>query len=180
MEPLVPFNFRKWIDDHRHLLKPPVGNQVVFENSDLMVMVVGGPNLRTDYHDDPLEELFYQLEGNMILRVMEESGPRDIPIREGDMMLLPPHVRHSPQRPEENSVGLVIERKRPAGAVDAMEWYCLECNALMHRAELHLRDIVTDLPPIFESFYGSRELRSCKSCGAYHPGQKAPRPEMVE
>lgn len=179
MKPLVPFNFMGWINDHRHLLKPPVGNQVVFEDSDFMVMVVGGPNLRTDYHDDPLEELFYQLEGNMILRVMEDGGPRDIPIREGEMMLLPPHVRHSPQRPEENSVGLVIERKRPEGAMDAMEWYCLECNDLVHRAELPLQNIVTDLPPIFENFYNSEDLRTCKSCGAYHPGKEAPRPELV-
>jgi 3-hydroxyanthranilate 3,4-dioxygenase len=114
MSTLNAFNFRNWIEDHRDLLEPPVGNAVVWSDTDFIVMVVGEPNRRTDYHDDPYEEFFYQLEGNMTLRVMEEGRPRDVPINEGDIMLLPPHVRHSPQRPEPGSVGLVVERRRPA------------------------------------------------------------------
>lgn len=171
---LSSFNFKGWIDAHRHLLKPPVGNKMVFEQADLMVTVVGGPNKRTDYHDDPVEEFFYQLEGDMVLKLFDGGEFYDVPIREGDIFLLPPHVRHSPQRPQVGSVGLVIEPKRPAGAVDAIEWYCFNCGALVHRAELHLTSIVTDLPPVYDAFYGSEATRTCKACGVVHPGKEPP------
>lgn len=166
----APLNLAKWIEDHRDVLKPPVGNAQVWEEADFIVTVVGGPNKRTDYHDDPLEEFFYQLTGDMVLRIMEEGGPRDMPIRAGDIFLLPPHVRHSPQRPA-GSVGLVIEYRRPPGALDGFEWYCLQCNTRVHRVEVQLQSIVRDLPPLFEQFYGDAALRKCPSCGAMHPGR---------
>jgi len=167
---LAAFNFSAWIDRHGHLLKPPVGNQVVFaEAGDLIVQVVGGPNARTDYHDDPYEEFFYQLRGNMVLRVIEDGRPRDVPIREGEILLIPGHLRHSPQRPEPGSVGLVVEKVRPAGVLDGFEWYCPRCTAIVHRVEVSVQNIVTDLPPLFEQFYsGSRE---CPKCGHVHPGR---------
>lgn len=113
MSKLSAFNFNAWIEEHKHLLKPPVGNSQVWENADLMVTVVGGPNKRTDYHDDPVEEFFYQLKGDMVLKLYDGTDFYDVPIRQGDIFLLPPHVRHSPQRPQEGSIGLVIEPKRP-------------------------------------------------------------------
>lgn len=171
---LQAFNFKNWISEHQHLLKPPVGNRQVWENADLMVTVVGGPNQRTDYHDDPVEEFFYQLKGNMVLKVVDNGNFYDVPIREGDIFLLPPHVRHSPQRPEEGSVGLVVEPKRAAGERDAFEWYCFDCNALVHRVEVQLASIVKDLPPLYEAFYASDEKRTCKKCGTMHPGRKPP------
>ena len=121
MSHINAFNFQKWIDEHRHLLKPPVGNAVVWKDTDFIVMVIGGPNARTDYHDDPFEELFYQLEGNISLRIIEDGRPRDVPIREGEVLLLPPHVRHAPQRPEPGSIGLVVERRRPEGLMDGFD-----------------------------------------------------------
>jgi 3-hydroxyanthranilate 3,4-dioxygenase len=166
----APLNLARWIDEHRDLLKPPVGNAQIWEDADFIVMLVGGPNQRTDYHDDPLEEFFYQLTGDMVLRIMEDGRPRDMPVRAGDVFLLPPHVRHSPQRPAE-SVGLVIEYRRPPGLVDAFEWYCLQCNTLVHRVEVQLQSIVRDLPPLFEQFHGDASLRKCPSCGAVHPGK---------
>jgi 3-hydroxyanthranilate 3,4-dioxygenase len=170
---LVPFNFPAWIDRHAHLLKPPVANKQVFlEAEDLIVQVVGGPNARTDFHDDPYEEFFYQLRGNMVLRVMQEGRPRDIPIREGEILLLPGRVRHSPQRPEAGSVGLVVEKVRPEGVMDGFEWFCLGCHALVHRVEVGLKNIVTDLPPLFESFYASVAARTCRHCGQVHPGKE--------
>ncbi len=169
----APFNLKRWIDEHRDLLRPPVGNAQIYEDADFIVTVVGGPNQRTDYHDDPLEEFFYQLEGDMALRIMEDGRPRDIPIRAGDIFLLPPHVRHSPQRPVPGSVGLVIEYRRPPGALDAFEWYCLECHARVHRVEVQLQSIVRDLPPLFERFYGDASLRKCPACGVVHPGKAA-------
>lgn len=174
MSRLSAFNFKAWIDEHRHLLKPPVGNKMIFEDSDLMVTVVGGPNKRTDYHDDPVEEFFYQMEGDMVLKLYDGTDFYDVPIREGEIFLLPPHMRHSPQRPQEGSVGLVIEPKRPEGAVDAIEWYCFGCGALVHRAELHLKSIVDDLPPVYAAFYASVTARTCAKCGEVHPGKEPP------
>jgi len=166
---LAAFNFSDWIDRHAHLLKPPVGNQLVFEEAgDLIVQVIGGPNARTDYHDDPHEEFFYQLRGNIVLRVLEQGRARDVPIREGEILLLPAHLRHSPQRPA-GSIGLVVEKMRAAGVLDGFEWYCPSCSALVHRCEVNVKNIVNDLPPLFEAFYsGSRE---CPNCGQIHPGQ---------
>jgi 3-hydroxyanthranilate 3,4-dioxygenase len=167
---LAAFNFSDWIDRHAHLLKPPVANRQVFiEARDLMVQVVGGPNARSDYHDDPYEELFYQLRGDMVLRVIERGRPRDIPIREGEILLLPGHVRHSPQRPAPGSVGLVVERIRPADVKDGFEWYCPQCWQRVHRVEVNVKDIVSDLPPLFDAFYAGP--RACAQCGSVHPGR---------
>jgi len=169
---LRAFNLHKWIDEHRDKLKPPVGNAQIWEDGEFMVTVVGGPNQRRDYHDDPTEEFFYQLQGDISLRVMEEPGkpPKEIPIREGEVFLLPKHMRHSPQRGA-NTVGLVIEMPRPDDSVDAFEWYCPNCHNLVYRAEVRLKSIVKDLPPLFDKFYGSDELRRCKTCGTVHPGR---------
>ncbi|MEZ5474442.1 MAG: 3-hydroxyanthranilate 3,4-dioxygenase [Steroidobacteraceae bacterium] len=168
-----PLDLQRWIEEHRDLLKPPVCNSLVWNDTDFIVQAVGGPNQRHDFHDDPYEEFFYQVQGNMHLRVMEDGVPVDIAIRAGSIFLLPAHVRHSPQRPEPGSVGLVIERQRPLGVLDGFEWYCLECHALLYRTEVQLRSIVKDLPPLFERFYASDELRRCKQCNAIHPGRFA-------
>lgn len=174
MGKLSAFNFQKWIDEHRHLLQPPVGNQQVWKDADLMVTVVGGPNRRTDYHDDPVEEFFYQLQGDMLLKLYDGSEFYDVPIREGEIFLLPAHVRHSPQRPVPGSIGLVIEPARPEGELDAVEWYCFECQHLVHRAEVDLESIVDDLPPIYAAFYADAEKRTCPNCGTVHPGKQPP------
>jgi len=168
---LKAFNFQQWIDSNRDKLKPPVGNAQVWEDGEMMVTVVGGPNQRRDYHDDPTEEFFYQLQGDIVLRTIEAGKPPvDIPIKEGEVFLLPKHVRHSPQRGA-NTVGLVIEVPRPEGSLDAFEWYCPKCHQLVHRAEVRLKSIVKDLPPVFEKFNSSEELRRCKHCGTVHPGK---------
>jgi 3-hydroxyanthranilate 3,4-dioxygenase len=146
---LKAFNFQQWIDEHRHLLKPPVGNKLVYEDADMTIMVVGGPNQRTDFHDDPVEEFFYQLEGDMVLKVIEDGEIRDLFIKQGDIFYLPAHVRHSPQRPMAGSVGLVVEPKRPEGEKDAFEWYCFKCGELVYRDEVKLESIVEDLPKLY-------------------------------
>lgn len=171
---LNAFNFQKWIDSHTEQLKPPVGNQQIWEDTDMMVTVVGGPNQRTDYHDDPVEEFFYQLKGDMVLKVYDQDEFYDMPIREGDIFFLPAHVRHSPQRPVPGSIGLVIEPKRPEGEKDAFEWYCFECGALVHRVEVILQSIVRDIPPLYQAFYNDEEARICPQCNALHPGKESP------
>ncbi len=161
-----PFNFQQWIDDNRHLLKPPIGNQQVYhENEDYIVMVVGGPNTRKDYHYNEGEELFYQLEGDMVLKIMEDGQPVDIHIKEGDMFLLPPKIPHSPQRPA-NTVGLVIERYRKQGEDDGLMWFCEKCNHKLFEEYFYLTDIVKQFPPIVNKFYASEELRTCSQCQA--------------
>ena len=163
---LPPINFKSWIEENRHLLKPPVGNKAVYEDTELIIMVVGGPNTRKDYHIDEGEEFFYQLEGGMVLRIMENGKPKDLAINEGEIFLLPPKVPHSPQR-FENTVGLVVERKRRKGELDAFQWYCDECNELLYEEYFQLTDIVKQLPPIFEGFWNNNTARSCESCSAY-------------
>ena len=164
MSALQAFSFRQWIDAHRHLLKPPVGNKLVFHDTEFIIMVVGGPNARRDFHVDPAEEFFYQLEGDIVLRVAERGSVRDVPIRAGDILLLPPGVPHSPQRSAE-SVGLVIERQRRAGELDGLQWYCEKCSTLLYEEFFALTNIETQFPPVFERFYGNLALRTCRHCG---------------
>jgi 3-hydroxyanthranilate 3,4-dioxygenase len=169
-----PFNFGKWIDEHAHLLKPPVGNKLVFEDAAMVVQVVGGPNRRVDFHDDPVEEFFYQLKGDMILKIAEGGKIHDVRINEGDIFMLPAHMRHSPQRPMAGSVGLVVESARRTEDVDAFEWFCFGCGALVHRVEVKVTNIVTDLPPLFAAFYADETARTCRQCGTPHPGKQPP------
>lgn len=168
----APFNLQAWIDEHRHLLKPPVGNKCVFDG-DFIVMVVGGPNQRTDYHWDEGAEWFYQLEGEMILRIQEpspdgSSAVRDIPIKAGETFLLPPRVPHSPQRMP-NSIGLVIERKRLPHELDGLLWFCERCNEKLYEEFFPLKDIENDFPAVFNRFYSSREHRTCRNCRHLNP-----------
>lgn len=171
--PIPPVvNFEKWVAEHEHLLKPPVNNKQMWEPmGDFIVQVVGGPNQRTDFHLDPYEEWFYQVKGSMHVNLMTDDGPQRIDIHEGEMWMLPRDVYHSPQRPEEGSIGIVIERIREEGTLEKFNWFCLECDHLVHEVELQVRDIVADLPPVFELFYDSVEARTCGNCGALHPGK---------
>ncbi|BAV97847.1 3-hydroxyanthranilate 3,4-dioxygenase [Lysobacter enzymogenes] len=162
-----PINLLSWIDEHRHLLKPPVGNKTIYVG-DFIVMVVGGPNQRTDYHWDEGPEWFYQLEGEMVLRIQEDGAVRDIPIRAGEIFLLPARVPHSPQRMPD-SVGLVIERKRLEHENDGLMWFCERCNHKLYEEFFKLRNIETDFPPVFDRFYASRQHRSCTHCGHLNP-----------
>jgi 3-hydroxyanthranilate 3,4-dioxygenase len=162
-----PIDLRKWIDEHRHLLKPPVGNKCIIDG-DFIIMVVGGPNARTDYHWDEGPEFFYQLEGEMVLKVQDDGRARDIPIRAGEMFYLPPRVPHSPQRMP-NSIGLVIERKRVAGERDGLLWFCERCNEKLYEQFFTLQNIETDFPAVFDRFYGSLDARTCPSCGHVNP-----------
>ena len=168
MRTLQALNLHRWIEEHRHLLKPPVGNKLVYRDSEFLVMVVGGPNARRDFHVDPAEEFFQQLEGDMVLRVVEGGAVRALPIRAGEILLLPPRVPHSPQRPA-GSVGLVIERARRPGELDGLQWYCERCHALLYEEFLALTDIETQFPPVFARFYADPEHRHCRQCGTVSP-----------
>ncbi len=167
-----PLNFPRWIQDNAHLLKPPVGNQQVWADSDFMVTVVGGPNQRTDFHDDPLEEFFYQFKGNAWLLMWDRGKYDRVELREGDIFLMAPHVLHSPQRPEQGSLCLVIERQRPANMADAFQWCCAACGNVVQRFDVQVQSLVADLPPLYDKFYDSSVVeRTCSQCGEVHPGR---------
>lgn len=161
-----PFNFKRWVEENRHLLKPPVANKnLTVGADDFIVMIVAGPNARKDYHYNETEEFFYQLEGEINVRIQQNGKPVDIPLKAGDMFLLPAKVPHSPAR-SEGSLGLVFERVRAGkGFTDGLLWFCEKCNHPLHSAYFELKDIETDFLPHFKAYYGSEELRTCKSCG---------------
>src|SRR5580704_8565506 len=163
MPAVRPINFKQWIDSNRHLLRPPVGNKLVYTDSEFIIQVVGGPNSRKDFHVDPAEEFFYQLEGEMVLRVVEDGTIVDLPIPAGDILLLPPQTPHSPQR-HANSVGLVVERRRRPGELDGLQWYCENCSNLLYEEFFPLTNIETQFPPVFQRFWGSLSLRTCTRC----------------
>ena len=167
-----PIHLPAWLNANAHKLQPPVGNQQIWANSDLICTVVGGPNQRTDFHDDPFEEYFHQFRGNASVLILDRGKFERIPLNEGDVFLLPAHVRHSPQRPEAGSLCTVIERARPPGTLDAFEWYCAHCASRITRSEIQLQSIVEDLPKVFKQFYESDEAaRRCTQCGTVHPGR---------
>ncbi len=162
-----PFNLQKWIDENRDILKPPVGNKNLYtEAGDYIVMIVGGPNARKDYHYNETEELFYQLEGDIVVKIQEEGKAVEVPIKAGEMFLLPAKIPHSPIRGE-GSIGLVIERVRKGSDLkDGLMWFCDKCNNKLHDTYFPLRDIEKDFLPRFREFYASESLRTCSNCGS--------------
>ena len=160
-----PFNLQKWIDENRHLLKPPVGNKNLYiESGDFIVMIVAGPNARKDYHYNETEELFYQIEGDIIVKTQQNGKMVEIPIKEGEMFLLPAKVPHSPIR-SERSIGLVIERKRKKEDKDGLMWFSDTANALLYEEYFNLTDVEKDFLPVFKRFYSNEKLRTCPKTG---------------
>ena len=159
-----PINFKAWIEEHRELLKPPVGNKCVWNDGEFIVMVVGGPNNRKDYHYNETPEFFYQIEGDIVLKIIDQGASKDIHIREGDIYLLPAKVPHSPQRGA-NTVGLVIEYPRAEGVQDALQWYCEQCNHQLYKESFTLSNIETDMPAIFDRYYSDTDKCTCDNCG---------------
>ena len=159
-----PFNLHKWIEENRDLLKPPVGNKNLYPaGTDYIVMIVGGPNARKDYHYNETEELFYQLEGTITVKIQEDGQAKEMKLGPGDMYLHPAKVPHSPIR-EAGSIGLVVERVRP-DHTDGLQWYCDNCNHKLHETYFQLNNIEKDFLPRFREFYASEELRTCDNCG---------------
>lgn len=160
-----PINLQKWIADHEHLLKPPVSNETVYKgNDDFIVMVSGGPNTRKDFHYNESEELFYQIKGDINIKIVEEGDFRNIPVKEGEMFLLPPRVLHSPQR-YEDTVGLIIEKHRKPGDKDGFVYFCDNCGHRLYEEYFFLEDIVKQFPIVMNNFYSSIERRTCDNCG---------------
>ncbi len=163
---MAPLNLNAWIEENREFLKPPVGNKVLFkEAGDFMVMVVGGPNARKDYHYNESEELFFQVQGNILVKIQVDGKVQEIHINEGEMFLLPARTPHSPIRGE-NTIGLVIERvRKDTEMIDGLYWFCDSCNAPLKNFRFKLQNVETDFLPRFKEFYSSEDNRTCKKCG---------------
>ncbi len=159
------FNIYKWVEENKHLLQPPVGNKNIYPLSeDYIIMVVGGPNARKDFHYNESEEFFFQLEGTIYIDIQQNGKRERITLQAGDMFLLPAKVPHLPIRTKD-SVGLVVEHKRKQStAKDGLIWYCEKCNEKLYEVYFSLNNIETDFLKHFEYFYSNEDLRTCKSC----------------
>ena len=165
MEIKSPFNLQNWINNNRHLLKPPVGNKNLYvESGDYIVMIVAGPNARKDYHYNETEELFYQIEGDIVVKTQQDGKLVEYDIKEGEIFLLPAKIPHSPIRPK-GSIGLVIEKKRQADHKDGLMWFSETANALLYEEYFHLTNIEKDFIPVFKKFYANEKLRTCPKTG---------------
>jgi len=166
-------DFPRWVvENEENLLRQPTNNKQPWSPiKDFIVMAVGGPNVRTDFHINPYEEWFFQYRGNMHVDIMTDDGKQTIEIPEGSMWVAPGNVPHSPQRPERDSVGIVLERVREEGVLESFCWYCPICGRMLHNSPLQLRNIEKDVVPIFDKFYADTAARTCGECGAVHPGR---------
>jgi 3-hydroxyanthranilate 3,4-dioxygenase len=177
VEPLKAFNLKRWIDEHRDLLRPPVGAEMVWKDSQFIVMIVGGPNARRDFHIDPSDEFFFQLEGDMVLEYIDGAGRRQREtLREGDVFLLPAETPHSPQRPA-GTVGLVVERVREPREPERYAWYCERCDAKLYELSRGPGDLLADLRRVSSEFNASEAQRTCPACGYVQPVPTGPRIE---
>ncbi len=174
MKPLVSFNLWKWVDDNRHAFEPPVGNKVIWEDSQFTAMIIRGPNARRDFHVDPSDEIFYMLRGDMVLEYIQGGRRRDQVIREGELLLVPALTPHSPHRPAD-TWGLVVEVKRQPDQTESLLWYCDRCDAQLHAVTMHVADIEKELRAAIEHFDASEELRTCRHCHHVQP-ERAPIP----
>jgi 3-hydroxyanthranilate 3,4-dioxygenase len=164
MSIIRPFNFLKWIEENKHLLKPPVNNKVVYQDTEFIIMVVGGPNSRKDYHYNESEEFFYQLQGDVEVQIQENGKAVTVPIKEGEIFLLPPKVPHNPKR-YKDTIGLVIERRRRENEKDGLLWFCEKCNDKLYEEYFMLTDIANQFQAVFKKYYNDKDLCTCKSCG---------------
>lgn len=157
-------NLWKIIEDNKELLKPPVNNKVLWEDSEFLIMLIGGPNARREFHVDPSDELFYQIKGSCYVECINDEGKREVvEVKEGEMFLLPANVPHSPHRVED-TFGIVVERKRKTGELEDLVWLCDKCDSELHRVTLQVTDIGRQIKEGIDAFNASEELRTCK-CG---------------
>ncbi len=160
----LPVNLRKWVDEHRSEFKPPVGNKYLYDGNDFFVMVIGGPNARNDFHVSNSEEYFFQLKGDIGVRIREDGQIKDVPVREGETFFIPGNVPHSPTRPP-GTIGVVVERRRPPGEMEHLQFYCEKCGELVYDKEFDCKDIVKHFTQAMEEFWADPSLSTCKNCG---------------
>ncbi|WP_407116692.1 3-hydroxyanthranilate 3,4-dioxygenase [Bradyrhizobium sp. LMG 9283] len=161
---LPSINLKNWVEQHRHEMVPPVSNKYLYDGKDFFVMLINGPNARNDFHQTNSEEFFHQLQGDIVVRIVEDGRIKDFPVREGETFFIPGNVPHSPTRPP-NTLGLVVERRRPPGETEHLQFYCDSCHALVEDIEFDCKDIVVHFRRAMEDFWANPDRSTCKSCG---------------
>ena len=161
---LPPINLKKWVEQHRHEMVPPVSNKYLYDGEDFFVMLINGPNARNDFHQTNSEEFFHQLQGDIVVRIVEDGKIKDVPVREGETFFVPGSVPHSPTRPP-NTLGLVVERRRPPGELEHLQFYCDKCHALVEDIEFDCKDIVVHFRQAMEDFWADAGRSTCRNCG---------------
>ncbi|XP_015225452.1 PREDICTED: 3-hydroxyanthranilate 3,4-dioxygenase [Cyprinodon variegatus] len=151
-------NVENWITENQNAFLPPVCNKLM-HFSQLLIMFVGGPNTRKDYHLEEGEELFFQLKGDMCLKVIENGKHKDVHIKEGEMFLLPARIPHSPQR-QANTVGLVVERRRLLTETDCLRYYVDNTTDILFERWFYCENLGTQLVPIIKEFMASKQAKT--------------------
>lgn len=174
---LPPINIMKWVEENKDQLRPPVGNKYLYDGEGFFVMVIGGPNARNDFHVTNSEEYFYQVKGDIVVRIAEGDRIRDIPVREGETFFIPGGVPHSPTRPP-GTIGVVVELRRPEGETEHQQFYCAKCDKLVYDKEFDCADIVKHFAASMEEFWSTPELNKCPNCG-HQNGKPTPVKEII-
>ncbi len=169
-----PINLHDWIEANAPLFKPPVSNRYLYDGRDFFVMIIKGPNARNDFHQVDSEEFFLQLKGEIKIRIREGDRIVDHLVREGETFFIPPNVPHAPVRPPE-TLGLVVERRRPAGELEHVIFYCENCEALVEDIHFDCADIVQAFSQAMLDFWADDARRTCRNCG-----HKVQAPEPVK
>lgn len=165
MDYLQVLNLGKWTEEVKHLLQPPVGNKML-TNGQLQAFVVGGPNIRKDFHIEVGEEYFFQIVGDMRLDIMEKGKLKQVPIKEGEVFMLPSRIPHSPQR-FPNTIGFVVERKRDPTELDGLRWYVGETSEILYEEWFHCVNLGTQIKDAIERFFATDDYKKGKPSSTF-------------
>ena len=170
MDFLSTYHLRRWVEENKNLFSPPQKtNRLLVHHKDFLVMILRGPNVRLDFHIEPGEEFFYQIEGGIELHLKPEREKREVvKIGEGEIFLCPGNVPHSPRRPA-NTWGLVIERKRKPEEKEEFVWFCEKCDEKVLHSTVAQGDVGHQVTKIYEAFNADDIIRTCKACGYVFP-----------
>ncbi len=159
---LKNFNLHQWIEENR---QDWGRRRTIWEDSDFIAFVTRGPNNRSDFHINPGDEIFYQLEGELNLHYMTPEKKHEIAIlKAGELFLLPGNVPHSPRR-KEKSWTFVIERKRSPEELDRFVWFCEKCNTQLYETTVRFDEPSDAVKQAYEAMKTEIKLRTCPQCG---------------
>ncbi|XP_070578868.1 3-hydroxyanthranilate 3,4-dioxygenase-like [Ptychodera flava] len=158
---VVIYNKEKWLKENQQHFLPPVCNKMMHDAGQMKSFFVGGPNVRKDYHIEEGEELFFMVKGDMCLKIVEQGKNVDVPIKEGEIFLLPARIPHSPQR-QKDTIGLVLERERSEDELDGLRYYVDGTLDSLYEKWFHCVDLGTQLAPIIKGFFASEQYKTGK------------------
>jgi 3-hydroxyanthranilate 3,4-dioxygenase len=159
---LQSFNLQKWIDDNRGDWGQ---RRVIWQDSDFIAFVTRGPNRRKDYHINPGDEIFYQLEGELNLHYLKGDKQELAVLKAGDIFLLPRNVPHSPRRAD-GSWTYVVERTRGQSELDRFIWPCEQCGNQLYETTVRFDDPSDAVKKATDSLRADPALATCNQCRA--------------